>query len=234
MVLMEIEEGHIHPIESTISECTKILSKYGYKFVSGPEIDNEYYNFEALNIPKNHPARDMWDTFWLKDRKGELLRTHTSAVQMRYLEENEPPIKIIVPGKVFRNEATDATHESQFFQLEGLNVDKDVTLSDAKGMLQNLFKELFGGNTEMRFRPSYFPFTEPSFEVDIKRPGEDWIEVLGAGMVQPLLLSRSKISPKEYQGFAFGLGIDRIAILRHGIDDIRLFYKGDIRFVNQF
>jgi phenylalanyl-tRNA synthetase alpha chain len=213
---------------------------------------------DALNIPKDHPSRDMQDTFWLKEEAGEknntkdevdkklgrrLLTTQTSAGQIRYMEKHTPPFRVIVPGKVFRNEATDATHEAQFFQLEGLLIDKKVSLADLKGTLEHIFKKLFGEKAEIRFRPSYFPFVEPAVEVDVKwiKPGKDgenseakWLEVLGAGLVHPNVLRAGGLDPAEWQGFAFAFGIDRIVMLKHGIDDIRQLYSGDLRFVNQF
>ncbi len=228
-------KGSPHLISSLISEIAETFINLGYDCVTGPEQETDYYNFEALNIPKNHPARDMWDTFWIKDSDSDLLRAHTSPVQIRYMEKNKPPIKIIVPGKVFRNEATDSTHEAQFYQMEGLYVDKNVNLVDLKSTLKYMLSKLFGDDLEIRFRPSYFPFTEPSIEVYMKRKEDkDWVEVLGGGMVHPKLLTRVGIDPKEYRGFAFGVGVDRIASIRYQFDDIRMLYKGDLRFINQF
>jgi phenylalanyl-tRNA synthetase alpha chain len=218
----------------------------GFTVAQGPEIETEYYNFDALNIPANHPARDMWDTFWLKENKlGELLRTHTSPMQVRYMESHQPPIKIIVPGKTFRYEATDATHEAQFYQLEGLMIGKDVTLATMKGILENFFSEFFEKKEGVRLRPSYFPFVEPGVEIDItcfkcdgkgcsvcKQSG--FIELAGAGMVHPIVLSGVGINPREWRGFAFGFGIDRLTMLKYGIDDVRRLYEGDLRLVNQF
>ncbi len=230
-----LRAGCAHITTATINEMVQICSALGYKVVTGPELETEWYNFDALNVPKGHPAREMWDTFWIRGSKKNLLRTHTSAVQIRFMEQHKPPIRIIAPGKVFRNEATDATHEAQFFQLEGLCVDTDITLSDMKGFLNELLTALFGTDIDVRYRPSFFPFTEPSLEVDMKRKGSsEWIEILGCGMVHPLVLARIGIDTNMYQGFAFGIGIDRVAILRHGIDDIRHLYSGDLRFVNQF
>lgn len=239
------QKGHHHPISILIREINAIFSEMGFELAQGPEIERERYNFDALNVPADHPARDMQDTFFLKNRKEVVLRTHTSPVQIRYMEQNEPPIRIIVPGKVFRNEATDATHEAQFYQIEGLMVDKDVTLANLKATLLEFLTKVFGDNTTIRFRPSFFPFVEPGVEVDLscfrcdgagcsvcKYTG--WIEILGAGMVHPNVLQGAGIHPKKYQGFAFGVGIDRIAMLRYGITDIRLLYSGDLRLVNQF
>ncbi len=248
---MEEEKGHLHPITISMREVFKIFSDLGFEIVGGPELETEFYNFDALNIPADHPSRDMQDTFWTKhvtpEGENTLLRTQTSAVQIRYMEENkEPPFKIIVPGKVFRNEATDATHEAQFYQVEGLYVDKDVNLGHLKATLEYLFTELFGKNTKIRFRPSYFPFTEPSVEVDSScwmcrsRSGcslcknTGWIEICGAGMVNPNVFKAVNINPTVWRGFAFGFGLDRILMLRHGISDIRDIYSGDLRFVNQF
>lgn len=229
------ERGNVHPITSLFAEMVGIFSELGYSVANGPELETEYYNFDSLNIPKNHPAREMWDTFWIKGGKHTLLRTHTSPIQIRFMEKNNPPIKIIAPGKVFRNEATDVTHEAQFYQLEGLHIGEDVSVADMKGVLETILKRLFGDDIEFRYRPSYFPFTEPSLEVDIqKKNSSQWIEILGCGMVHPQLLSRTGIDPNKYQGFAFGLGIDRISSLRHRFDDIRLLYKGDLRLIKQF
>jgi len=237
------ETGHVHPITQTINDIVRIFADMGFSVVDGPEIETEYYNFDALNIPKNHPARDMWDTFWLKD--GSLLRTHTSPVQIRYMEKNKPPISIIAPGKTFRYEATDASHEAQFYQFEGLMIGEDITIANLKGVLEEFLKKLFGDDVKIRLRPNYFPFVEPGVEIDVscfkcngggcalcKKTG--WIEILGAGMVHPNVLSNVGIDPRKWSGFAFGAGVDRIAMLKYGIDDIRLLYNSDLRFVNQF
>jgi phenylalanyl-tRNA synthetase alpha chain len=233
--------GHKHPISHIISEVNRIFAAIGYEFAEGPERELIEYNFDKLNVPKDHPSRDMQDTFYLDNDSERLLRTHTSPVQVRYMLEHQPPIRMICPGKVFRNEATDATHEAQFFQLEGLCVDKDVSLGHMKGVLEHFFSEFFGGKTEVRFRPSFFPFVEPGVEVDMKIEKNDqnklsgkWIEVMGAGMVHPNVLRAAGVDPEIYQGFAFGMGIDRLAVLKYGIDDIRMLYNGDLRLVNQF
>jgi len=223
--------GHIHPLSHVTKQMVDIFRSMGFSVVLGPDMETEHYNFDALNIPKDHPARDMWDTFWLKN--GDLLRTHTSPMQIRFMEKNNPPFQIIVPGRVYRYEATDATHETQFYQLEGLMIGKDITLSNLKGVLEVFFKKLFGEKIEIRFRPSYFPFTEPSVEVDALVNGK-WLEIAGAGMVHPQVLKNVKIDPNEWQGFAFGMGIDRVAMLKYKIDDIRLFYGSDMRFLKQF
>ncbi len=246
--------GHIHPLSQIIRRAVDILAEIGFEVAEGPELETEYYNFDALNVPKDHPARDMQDSLWLKPQGAGtttqnaqklLMRTQTSAVQIRYMESHRPPIKIVVPGKVFRNEATDATHEAQFYQLEGLQVDEKTSLADLKGTIQYFFRHLFGSDSSVRLRPSYFPFVEPGVEADIscfkcagkgcaicKQTG--WIEIMGAGMVQPSVLNGVKIDPRKYQGFAFGMGIDRIAMLYYGLDDVRLSYLGDLRFINQF
>ncbi len=243
-----MERGHIHPISSLIREANKIFSDMGFTFAEGPLLEDEWHNFDALNVPKDHPARDMQDTFFIKDEPGKVLRTHTSPVQVRYMEEQikkavPPPYRVIVPGKVFRNEATDMTHEAEFFQIEGLAVGPDVTLANLKGTLARFFKELFkGADVEIRFRPSFFPFTEPSVEVDMRVVGDDvpeklrgrWIEMMGAGMVHPSVLKNAGVDPSKYQGFAFGMGLDRLAIIRWGIDDVRLMHSADLRFINQF
>lgn len=237
--------GHRHPIHHIIRQTRDIFKELGFSVASGPEIETEWYNFDALNIPAYHPARDMWDTFWLKPKEAkQLLRTHTSPVQIRYAESNPPPIRIIAPGKTFRHEATDATHEAQFFQVEGLMIEKDVSLANLKYVLEYYFEKLFGTKTTIRFRPSYFPFVEPGVEIDMscfkckgsgcstcKQTG--WIEIMGAGMVHPKVLQAMGIDHREYRGFAFGGGIDRLAMLKYGIDDVRLLYQGDLRLVNQ-
>lgn len=235
----KLEKGHLHPITSTIREIYSVFHELGFEIALGPELEYEYYNFDSLNIPADHPSRDMQDTFWIKeDKKSDrfgrrLLATQTSAVQIRFMETHKPPFRTIVPGKVFRNEATDATHEAQFFQLEGLLVDKNVSLAHLKGILEEAFKKLFGPKAEIRFRPSYFPFVEPGVEVDVKW-GDRWLEVVGAGLVHPNVMRAGGLDPSQWQGFAFAFGIDRIVMLKHNIDDIRLLYSGDLRFVNQF
>ena len=241
-----MQKGHLHPLSITIRDVAGIFGRMGFEIESGPEIEDEYHNFDALNVPKDHPARDMQDTFWLKpENLKKLLRTHTSGVQVRYMEKNKPPFAIIVPGKVFRNEATDATHDAQFHQVEGLVVGKDITLANLKGTLEFFLKELFGKDVEIRLRPGYFPFVEPGVEIDMvcfKCGGKGcpscshsgWIEILGAGMVHPNVLNNVGIDNREYQGFAFGIGVDRIAMLKYGVDDVRRFYSGDLRLVNQF
>jgi phenylalanyl-tRNA synthetase alpha chain len=245
------KKGHLHPITQIIRELEEIFAELGFGVVDGPELETEFYNFDALNVPKDHPARDMQDTFWLKQSKDEiaqgserkLLRTHTSSVQIRYMQQKlaaqvQPPYRIIVPGKVFRNEATDASHEVQFFQIEGLYVDKNVSLAQLKGVLTHMFQKLFGSDVKVRFRPSFFPFTEPSVEVDMlwtdKKGTTKWLEVGGAGLVHPKVLASAGVDPAEWSGFAFGFGIDRLVMLKYGIDDVRHFYSGDLRFINQF
>lgn len=225
--------GHPHPLTSVIRDIYTIFREIGYDVAQGPELETEFYNFDALNIPKDHPARDMQDTFWIKSKERKVLRTHTSAVQIRYMEKHEPPFKIIVPGKVFRNEATDATHEAQFHQIEALCVGKDVSLADLKGVLTYFFKRFFGDDVVVRFRPSFFAFTEPSVEVDMEWKGK-WLEMGGAGMVHPKVFESSGVDAIKWSGFAFGFGIDRLVMLKYGIDDIRLLYQGDLRLVNQF
>ena len=236
---MELKKGHRHPLSSAIAEINAIFYEMGFETVSGPEIEDEWHNFDALNVPKDHPARDMQDTFWLKSPKSgeKLLRTHTSPVQIRYMKEHGAPVRIIVPGKVYRNEATDATHEAEFHQLEGLVIDKTITLGHLKWTLETFFSKFFGTHTTIRFRPGYFPFVEPGVEVDVEytsSKGTKWLELLGAGMVHPSVLKNGGIDPDTYQGFAFGVGIERLLLIRHEIDDIRLFLSGDLRLVNQF
>lgn len=241
-------KGHIHPISSLIREANQIFAKMGFTLAEGPLLEDEKHNFDDLNVPKDHPARDMQDTFFIKDVPEHVLRTHTSPVQIRYMEEQikkgiQPPYRVIVPGKVFRNEATDMTHEAEFFQLEGLVVGEDISLAHLKGALEQFFRDLFkGANVEVRFRPSFFPFVEPGVEVDMRLVGADvpeklrdkWIEMMGAGMVHPNVLKNAGVDPAKYQGFAFGMGLDRLAMLRWGIDDVRLMHSADLRFVNQF
>ncbi len=229
---MEIPKGALHPLSLITEEAVNILAKQGFSVALGPELEDEWHNFDALNVPKDHPARDMQDTFYIKDKPGSVLRTHTSPVQIRYMENHTPPFAIVVPGKVFRNEATDSTHEMQFHQLEGLVVGENITVEHLKGTLLSFFKELFGDETEIRLRPSFFPFVEPGFEVDVKFNGK-WLEVCGAGMVHPNVLVNVGYDPQKFTGFAFGMGIDRLANVKYGISDVRLSYQGDLRF-NQF
>lgn len=238
-----MSEGHQHPLTKMIAEINSIFAEIGFVFAEGPEAETEHYNFDQLNFPPNHPARDMQDTFFFKEKdvsESMVLRTHTSPVQSRYMESHEPPIRVIVPGKVFRNEATDATHEAQFFQLEGLYVDRGVHLGQLKGTIEYFFEKFLGSNVEIRFRPGYFPFVEPGVEVDMKLISGDsklkgkWIEIMGAGMVHPNVLTAAGIDATEYSGFAFGVGIDRLAVMKYGINDIRDMYSGDLRFVAQF
>jgi len=225
-----ISSGSRHPISITINTITKILNNYGFASVSGPEIEDEFYNFEALNIPASHPARDMHDTFYVTDNK--LLRTHTSSVQIHTMLTNKPPLRIMTPGKVYRCDS-DPTHSPMFHQIEGLCVDKDINFCQLKGLLINFIEQFFGKKMEIRFRPSYFPFTEPSAEIDIKFNNQ-WLEVLGCGIVHPNVLKNVKINHKQYSGFAFGLGIERLAMLKYGITDLRIFYDNDISFLSQF
>ena len=236
--------GHMHPITRTILEITAIFEKMGFSTVQGLEVETDYYNFQALNIPADHPARDMQDTFWVAPGQI-LLRTHTSPMQVRTMQKTRPPVRVVVPGKVYRNEAVDATHEAMFHQVEGLLVDEYCTMADLKGCLERFAHELFGPERRLRFRGSYFPFTEPSAEVDIscgicngsgcrscKYSG--WLEILGSGMVHPKLLREVGYDPTKYRGFAFGMGVERIAMLKYGIGEIRLFSGNDLRFLQQF
>ncbi len=243
MPAKSIPVGHVHPLTRVQRELEDIFIGMGFSIVEGPEVELDYYNFQALNIPENHPARDTQDTFYISD--NVLLRSQTSPVQVRTMEHQKPPIRIISPGRVYRSDALDATHSPLFHQLEGLVVDKGITMGDLKGTLEIFAKKLFGDSTRIRFRPHHFPFTEPSAEVDVSCfvcggkgcrlcKGEGWIEILGAGMVHPYVLSGCGIDPEEYSGFAFGLGLERIAMTRYGIDDIRLFYENDQRFLDQF
>jgi phenylalanyl-tRNA synthetase alpha chain len=268
-------KGHFHPITKAIDKVTRIFTEIGFDVVDGPEIESEWYCFDALNFPRNHPARDMQDTFHIKagtfdrpktdsEQKASekfgsfsyVLRTHTSGVQVRTIEKwmkegKEFPIAVVVPGKVFRNEATDARHEAQFYQVEGLMVGKDITLANLKGVLEHYFSKFLEKDITVRFRSSFFPFTEPSVEVDMECfkcegtgkvedarcsvcSGSGWLEMMGAGMVHPNVLQNAGLNPREYQGFAFGGGLDRLIMLQTGMDDIRMLYNGDLRLVNQF
>ncbi|MBP0022371.1 MAG: phenylalanine--tRNA ligase subunit alpha [Cyanobacteria bacterium SBLK] len=223
--------GSIHPLNSTFDRFTEIFVGLGYTVAEGPEMETEYYNFEALNIPADHPARDMQDTLYLSD--GNLLRTHTSPVQIRYMESHEPPIRIIAPGRVYRRDTVDATHAAVFHQVEVLAIDKGLTFSDLKGTIQEFVRQMFGEELPMLFRASYFPFTEPSAEVDVKWKGK-WLEVLGCGMVDPNVLKAVGYDPEVYTGFAAGFGVERFAMVLHEIDDIRRLYSSDLRFLQQF
>ncbi len=224
------KKGSIHPVTQTIAEISSFFTSKGFSVASGPEAESDYYNFEALNIPADHPAKDMHDTFYLDN--GDLLRTHTSPVQVRVMEENEPPLRIICPGRVYRKDS-DLTHTPMFHQIEGLLIEEDASFSQLKGLLEDFISDFFGSDTDIRFRPSYFPFTEPSAEVDIKWK-KGWLEILGCGMVHPNVLEMAGIDSKKFTGFAFGLGPERIAMLKHGIPDLRAFFENDIRFIKQF
>jgi phenylalanyl-tRNA synthetase alpha chain len=234
--------GRLHPITQTAREICRIFAGFGFSVVEGPEVERDYYNFEALNIPPDHPARDMQDTFYIEE--GIVLRTHTSPVQVRTMEKQRPPVRILSPGRVYRPDS-DVSHTPMFHQIEGLLVDRGITFGDLKGILTAFLKQMFGEDTALRFRPSFFPFTEPSAEVDIRCVmcggagcrvcGQSgWLEILGSGMVDPAVFENVGYNPEEVSGFAFGLGVERIAMLRYGINDIRLFFENDIRFLEQF
>jgi phenylalanyl-tRNA synthetase alpha chain len=237
--------GSEHLVRQTYEELCRIFGSIGFSVVEGPEIETAYYNFEALNIPEYHPARDNMDTFYIGNAPGYLLRTHTSPMQARMMEKQQPPVRIVVPGKVYRRDNPDATHSFMFHQLEGLAVDTDITFCDFKGTIEYFAKEFFGPQTRVRLRPSYFPFTEPSAEFDAschvcggkgcrtcKQSG--WIEMFGAGMVNPAVYGFVNYDPRRYSGFAFGLGVDRLAMLKYGIDDLQQFFRNDVRFLRQF
>ena len=237
--------GSKHPISLIQKEICSIFEKIGFNISSGPEIEDDWHNFTALNLPKEHPARDMQDTFFIQTDPDILLRTHTSSVQVRYMQKKDPPIRTISPGRVFRNEAISSRANCFFHQIEGLYINKNVTFADLKQILIYFAKEMFGEKTEIRIRPSYFPFTEPSAEVDIYwglnneidyriTKGTGWLEILGCGMVDPAVLDNCKIDSKKYSGYAFGMGIDRIAMLKYNVDDLRLFFENDVRFLKQF
>jgi phenylalanyl-tRNA synthetase alpha chain len=249
--------GHLHPIMTLVRDLREIFHAYGFEVFEGPEIETEEYNFELLNIPPDHPSRDLWDTLYVAEpgsveagrpapaTDGTILRTHTSPVQIRAMRALDPPIRVLMPGRCFRYEAVDASHGFEFFQVEGLVVDRDTSLADLKGLLEEVARALYGREVKTRFRPGYYPFTEPSVAFDIgclvcggtgcpacKRTG--WMTILGAGMVHPTVLRNGGFDPDEYQGYAFGMGPDRMTMLRHGIGDIRLFFGGDLRFATQF
>ncbi|MCI1982286.1 MAG: phenylalanine--tRNA ligase subunit alpha [Oscillospiraceae bacterium] len=235
--------GHKHPLSRELDEIKEIFVGMGFDIVSGPEVEYDYYNFEALNMPKDHPARDTQDTFYINDKI--LLRTQTSPVQVRVMEKQKPPIRIISPGRVYRSDAVDATHSPLFHQIEGLVVDKGITFANLKGTLEILIKRMYGEDSVVRFRPHHFPFTEPSAEADVQCfnchgkgcrlcKGEGWIEILGCGMVHPNVLTNCKIDPEVYSGFAFGMGLERLVMRKYGIDDMRLFHENDVRFLSQF
>ena len=235
--------GKAHPNTTTLEEVERIFTGMGFSVVEGPEVEKDYYNFEALNIPANHPAKDEQDTFYIT--KDILLRTQTSPVQVREMEKGNLPIRMIAPGRVFRADEVDATHSPSFHQIEGMVIDKGITMADLKGTLQQFVQELFGKDTKVKFRPHHFPFTEPSAEMDVPCfkcggkgcrfcKGEGWIEILGCGMVHPRVLKMSGIDPEVYSGFAFGIGLERITLLKDEIDDMRLLYENDIRFIDQF
>jgi len=237
--------GSRHPLSIIEQEIVEIFSSIGFSISEGPEIEDDWHNFTALNVPKNHPARDMQDTFFIQTNPDLLLRTHTSSVQARYMQKNKPPIRTISPGRVYRNEAVSSRAHCLFHQIEGLYIDKDVSFADLKQTLLYFAKKLFGKKSKIRLRPSYFPFTEPSAEVDIYwglenesdyriTKGTGWLEILGCGMVDPAVLENCGIDSKTHTGFAFGMGIERIAMLKYKVDDLRLFYENDIRFLNQF
>ncbi|MFH1161918.1 MAG: phenylalanine--tRNA ligase subunit alpha [Candidatus Jorgensenbacteria bacterium] len=249
----KLHRGHLHPLTKIDREIREIFRSMNFSVVEGPEVETAYYNFDALNIPADHPARDMWDTLWLNPTNDQrlttnnkngrklsvesrklLLRTHTSPVQVRYMETHEPPFQIVVPGRVFRYEATDASHEINFYQLEGLMVGTDVSLANFKFVVEEFFRKLFGKGLEFRFRPGYFPFVEPGLEVDIRFQKGKWLEVMGAGMVHRNVFDAVRYNPDAVQGFAFGMGIDRLAMIKYKVPDIRFFYSGDLRFVRQF
>ncbi|MFC1700883.1 phenylalanine--tRNA ligase subunit alpha [Patescibacteria group bacterium] len=237
-------EGHLHPITLVQRQIQDIFQSMGFSVVYGPEIETEHYNFDALNIPKDHPARDMFDTFWIKGLKY-LLRTHTSPMQARYMEKNNPPLRIIVPGRCFRHEATDASHEAQFNQIEGLMVGNDISLADLKGILDGFMKRFYGKDVKLRWQPSYFPFVEPGLELMIgctvcggkgcSTCGQSgWMELIPCGMVHPNVFKAVGYNQKKWKGFAFGMGLDRVVMMKYRIDDIRLLHNGDLRFIRQF
>ena len=241
--LLKAAQQELHPLSIVLDEVKEIFLGMGFEVVGGPEVEWDYYNFEALNIPKDHPARDTQDTFYITENM--LLRTQTSGVQIRTMENKKPPIRMIAPGRVFRSDAVDATHSPLFHQIEGMAIDEGITMGDLKGTLETFAKKLYGEQTKIRLRPHHFPFTEPSCEIDVSCfkcggcgcsmcKGEGWIEILGGGMVHPKVLRTGGIDPDKYSGFAFGVGLERIAMFRFGLDDMRLLYENDVRFLDQF
>ena len=242
------ETGHLHPLTLVRRKVEKIFESMGFCVVQGPHIETEWYNFDALSIPKDHPARDLWDTFWLDQKRNKeklLLRTHTSPVQVRYMEKHNPPFRIIVPGRVFRHEASDASHDIQFYQVEGLMIDTDISVTNFKGIIDQFLRKFFNRKIKTRLRPGYFPFVEPGFEIDVQCficqgkgcstcSQTGWVELCPGGMVHPNVLKAGGLNPKNWQGFAFGMGLDRLAMMTYKIGDIRLFYNGDLRFLKQF
>ena len=231
--------GKLHPLTQATEDIVKSFRKLGFVVADGPEVEDEYHCFDALNTPVDHPARDAQDTFYVAADGRPLLRTHTSSVQIRVMKKQKPPVRIIVPGRVYRRDTADATHNPTFNQVEGLYVDKGVTVADLKGTVEFVFRELMGPKTQIRFRPHYFSYTEPSFEIDFsnaltRKMGKDWLEIAGCGMVHPVVLEEVGIDPEDWSGWAFGFGIERIAMLRYGINDIRLFYENDVSFLQQF
>ncbi len=239
---MRTMNGRLHPITIATREIAEIFGRMGFGIAYGPELESDWYNFEALNFPKGHPARDMQDTFWIKDRPDHVLRTHTTSVTIRELEKlaksGGSEARMINPGKVFRSEATDMTHEAQFYQLDGFAVGNDVSLAHLKGTFEKFYREYLGPDAKVRFRPSFFPFTEPSVEIDVwfVPPGKEgrWLETAGAGMLHPHVLKNAGLDPEKIQGFAFGGGLERLIMIKHAISDVRLFHSGDIRFVYGF
>ncbi len=234
---VKIESGRIHILSKVYNDVCDIFHSMNFSVAEGPELEEEKYNFDALNIPANHPAREMWDTFWVKNDKnteGRVMRTHTSPVQVRYMLEHKPPFQMICPGRAYRYEASDATHETDFNQIEGLMIGKDISLANFKFVIEEFFRQFFKDDKiEVKFRASYFPFVEPGVEVDVKIWGK-WLEIGGAGMVHPYVLKQGGIDPAKWQGFAFGFGMERLAIIKYGVPDIRLFKSGDERFNKQF
>src|SRR5579862_3153564 len=234
--------GKLHPLTQVTEDIVRSFRKIGFAIADGPEIEDEYHCFDALNTPADHPARDAQDTFYIAGKPGakpSLLRTHTSSVQIRVMESQPPPVRIIVPGRVYRRDNADATHNPTFHQIEGLYVDKEVTVGDLKGTVEFVFKQLLGAETKIRFRPHYFSYTEPSYEIDfsnalVKKLGKDWLEIAGCGMVHPQVFENVGYDPETWSGWAFGFGIERIAMIRYGINDIRLFYENDVKFLRQF
>lgn len=231
--------GRLHPLTQVTDDIVRSFRKIGFVVADGPELEDEYHCFDALNTPADHPARDTQDTFYVQAPGRPLLRTHTSSVQIRVMQKQPPPIRIIVPGRVYRRDNADATHNPTFHQIEGLYVDKNVTIGDLKGTVEFVFKELLGSDVKLRFRPHYFSYTEPSLEIDftspmVKKMGKDWLEIAGCGMVHPKVFENVGYDPEAWSGWAFGFGIERIAMIRYEINDIRLFYENDVRFLNQF
>jgi len=227
-------KGHLHPLTQFMRKAISIFEEMGFEVALGPEIETEWFNFDALNVPVSHPSRDVQDTFWLKGEPRGPLRTQTTSVDVRIMQEVSPPVRFIIPGRCFRNEATDASHEHTFYQLDGFVIERDIKMAHLIGTLRRFFKMIYGKNIEIRQRPHHYPFVEPGMDIDVKLADGKWREMLGSGMLQPKVLKNMRVDPNRWSGFAFGMGIDRLMMEKYGVKDIRLSYSGDLRFLKQF